>query len=135
MAKTMFILMNHKLSPEQERDARENLGVTEFVYPPKEVLDRWANVPPEANMWDIQVDLVPIYTWFRMVLEANDVILVQGESVSMYKFVDTIKTMFTMLNVRCVAATSRRESVEEQLPDGTVQKKSVFKHVRFRAYY
>jgi hypothetical protein len=135
MAKTMFILMNHKLSPEQERDARDNLGVTEFVYPPKEVLDLWANVPPEANMWDIQVDLVPIYTWFRMVLEANDVILVQGESVSTYKFVDTIRTMFTMLNVRCVAATSRRESVEEQLSDGTVQKKSIFKHVRFRAYY
>jgi hypothetical protein len=135
MSKVMYVLMNHKLSLEQEQDARVNLGITEFVYPSKEILDRWANIPPEASMWDIQAHLVPIYDWFRYMLSDNDVVLVQGESVSTYKFVDTIKTMFTMLNVRCVAATSRRESVEKQLPDGTVQKSSVFRHVRFRAYY
>jgi hypothetical protein len=135
MAKTMIVLMNHKLTAEQQDDARETLGVTDFLYPPKEFLDIWANIPADANMWNIQAHLVPVYEWIESVIQPHSVILVQGEMVATYQFVNNIRRTFAMQDVRCVAATSCRASVEEELPDGTIQKKSVFRHVRFRAYY
>ena len=49
MTKKMFLLFSHKLTDEQIKDAKENLGVDEFVYLPPSLQKKFSNVPPELE--------------------------------------------------------------------------------------
>jgi hypothetical protein len=133
--KALFVLMNHRLSVEQEADAKQSLGVEEVIYPPESVLEVWGNVPASASMWDLKEYLGPVCKWLKSVCEANDIVLVQGESVASYLIVTGLREAYPLDNIRCVAATSCRDVIEEKQEDGSVIKKSVFRHVRYRAYY
>jgi hypothetical protein len=105
------------------------------VYPPEQILALWKNVPADASLWDLKEYLQPIKDWLRTTLRGNDLLLVQGESVSSYIIVDNVRLGFPLDNVKCIAATSCRDVVEEKQEDGSVVKKSIFRHKRFRAYY
>jgi len=45
----MFLLFSHKLTDEQIKDAKSNLGVDEFVYLPDDLQNKFSNVPPEID--------------------------------------------------------------------------------------
>jgi hypothetical protein len=79
MSKTMVVLMKHKLTLEQEFYARENMGVTEFVYPPDEILEFWRYITIHACMEDIHDFFVPIYFWLSDVFSSHKIILGDGE--------------------------------------------------------
>jgi hypothetical protein len=134
-SRTMFVLMNHRLSEDQITDARESLGVNNIVYAPDDVLKIWGGVPPEMNLWELKSFLRPVFDWLKTSLVPDCLVLVMGESVCTYLVVDAIHMGFYLDNIRCVSTTTTREVTEQTQEDGSVKKISTFRHVRFRAYY
>jgi len=57
-------------------------------------------------------------------------VLCQGEFNYTFALVERLKT----LDVKVVAATSKREAAEEILPDGSTRQVSTFRFVQFREY-
>lgn len=57
-------------------------------------------------------------------------ILVQGE----YTLTFYLVLKLTELGAKCFTATTKREVVENKMPDGSVKKESIFKFVQFRQY-
>lgn len=127
-----LVILNHPLSPEQIEDLSRTWGVNSdaIITLPPELKSLWANIPPEAD--DIQVFnyVQPLVNWARskdIGLLPGDMIIIGGELVA------TLAVMAGMdKDILSVCATTRRESVEKTMPDGSVQKTNVFRHVRFR---
>ncbi|MEZ4687226.1 MAG: CRISPR-associated protein Csx20 [Bacteroidia bacterium] len=124
----LFLLFSHALTPAQERDAHISLGVEQFCYLPEKLQQRWSQVPPEPE--NITEIAQPIWDWLTKVTTPGDHVLVQGDFGMTYA---TVHHAF-QLGLIPVYATTRRESQEVQLPDGSVRKTLVFAHVRFRKY-
>jgi hypothetical protein len=127
-------MLNHKVSDDQVVDARMSLGVDEIIYAPKDIMDLWGNVPPEASITELKEYLQPIINWVET-LDHNSVLLLQGESTSTFQIVRFMQKKYSLTGTICVAATSRRETIEEKLNDGSIKKTAIFKHVRFRPYF
>lgn len=123
-----FLLFSHTLTPEQAADARETLGVTEFVALPPEWQAVWSDVPPDAEY--LADHLLPLLHWLSQQAQPGDVVLIQGDFGAVYL---TVKWALQRRLIP-VYATTRREVVETTLPDGSIQKQSRFQHVRFRRY-
>lgn len=129
-----LVILNHPLSPEQIEDLSRTWGVNSddnaIITLPSELKTLWANIPPEAD--DVQVfnHVQPISNWARskdIGLLPGDMIIIGGELVA------TLAVIAGMdKDILPVCATTRRESVEKTMPDGSVQKTNVFRHVRFR---
>ena len=68
--KTLFMLINHALTPEQEEDARKNLNIDKFV----NITDaRWSDIDPSEKSV-IKINLKSkqkraTYCWYRVILE------------------------------------------------------------------
>ena len=127
-----LVILNHPLSPEQIEDLSRAWGVGSdaIVSLPPELKTLWANISPEAD--DIQVCMYvqPVINWARskdIGLLPGDIIIIGGELVA------TLAVIAGMdKDILSVCATTRRESVEKTMPDGSIQKTNVFRHVRFR---
>ena len=128
LKRTMFLVFNHKLTNEQMLDAKENLKVEEFVPLPEELKKLWASIPPELESIETYID--PILDFIHAKGCVDDVVLIQGDPGAVFITVNFSKK----LGLVPVYATTRREAVEKQLPDGSIELKHVFKHVRFREY-
>ena len=115
--KTLFILMNHALTPEQEEDARENLKIEKFV----NIADaKWSDIDPfEKSV----VNIVNIYK-DRLTGQANADF---GATYNMIKFAKN-------MGLTVVYATTKRIIVSEYIENGKVVTKREFKHARFREY-
>ena len=124
----LLLLFNHRLTHTQEVDARENLGVEQIVAPPSEISKRWAGVPPEID--DLGSWLVPVTRWLTEMARPGDYVLIQGEFGATLLVVNEA----FRLGLIPVYSTSRRQAVEEHMPDGSVHLSHVFTHVRFRRY-
>lgn len=124
----LFLLFSHTLTDEQAADARQALGVTEFMALPPELQAIWSDVPPEIEY--IADHLQPVLHWLTQQAQPGDVVLIQGDFGAVYL------TVRWALQRRLIPvyATTRREVVETALPDGSIQKQSRFQHVRFRRY-
>lgn len=127
-----LVILNHPLSKEQIEDLSKTWGVNSdaIITLPPELKQLWANIPPEAD--DIQVcnHVQPLVNWAGskdIGLLSGDLIIIGGELVA------TLAVIAGMdKDILSVCATTRRESVEKTMPDGSVQKTNVFRHVRFR---
>lgn len=129
-----LVILNHPLSSEQIEDLSKTWGVNSddnaIITLPPELKTLWANIPPEAD--DIQVcnHVQPLINWARskdIGLLPGDMIIIGGELVATLAVVAGMDK-----DILSVCATTRRESVEKTMPDGSVQKTNVFRHVRFR---
>jgi len=123
-----FLLFSHTLTDEQESDARQTLGVTEFLALPPSLQAFWSDVPPEAA--HIADHLQPLLHWLAQQAQRNDVLLIQGDFGAVYLVV----TWALQRRLIPVYATTRRDVITTTLPDGSIQKQSRFQHVRFRRY-
>lgn len=127
-----LVILNHPLSPEQIEDLSKTWGVNSdaIISLPPELKTLWANIPPEADDVQVCMHVQPIINWARskdIGLLAGDMIIIGGELVA------TLAVIAGMdKDILPVCATTRRESVEKTMPDGSVQKTNVFRHVRFR---
>jgi len=127
MGDKLYLIFNHVMTPEQEADAFEYFGVSEIVPLPDDLKPIWGNIPPDVL--SLGEYLEPIFDWVRS-FEPKSIVLVQGEAGATFEVVNLAIT----LGHAPVYATTKREVVEEHLPDGSVQKRAVFRHVRFRPY-
>lgn len=119
MAK-FFNVTNHNLTSEQIADIKNKFNIDEVVdLNPGEV-------DPEASSAQVNNHATNIIANGNFSL--GDVAMVQTEQTLVFCLVSALQE----LGVRCVVATTRRESAEKTLPDGSVVKTNVFKHVRFR---
>jgi hypothetical protein len=125
--KKMILLFSHTLTDEQKQDAKTNWSIEEFITLPIALQTIWSNVPSELE--DIVEYLKPIREFLLEKIEANDIVLVQGDFGATYKTVSFINS----LNGLAVYATTKRDVIEKEI-DGKIIKTSVFKHIRFRRY-
>jgi hypothetical protein len=122
--------MNSRLNDEQVSDAERTLDVNEIVYVPQELLNIWGDIPPELSSYELMQYIKPIKNWLLENVKNHDALLIQGEPISVYYIV----YWMAQKDIKSYVATTRRVVVEEQLPDGSIVKKSTFRHVRFRRY-
>lgn len=122
--KTLFTLINHTLTSEQEEDARKNLNVDKFV----NIADAmWSDIDPSEKSI---IKFVEVYKdKLKKQAKAGDVLLVQGDFGATYNMIRFAKNM----GLIAVYATTNR-IVSEQVENGKVVIKREFKHARFREY-
>mgnify|MGYP000898645575 FL=1 len=122
--KTLFMLMNHALTREQEEDARKNLNVDKFI----NIADaRWSDIDPSEKS---VIEFVEAYKdKLKKQAKSGDVLLVQGDFGATYNMIRFARNM----GLLAVYATTNR-IVSEQLENGKVVIKREFKHARFREY-
>ena len=122
--KTLFTLMNHTLTSEQEEDARKNLDVDKFI----NIADTmWSDIDPSEKSI---IKFVEVYKdKLRLQAKAGDVLLVQGDFGATYNMIRFAKNM----GLIAVYATTNR-IVSEQVENGKVVIKREFKHARYREY-
>src|SRR5207244_2893512 len=85
-------------------------------------------VPPEAG--PEQVRAIGSALVSKIVRLHPDVVLVQGEFTLSFFLVSSLQE----LGFTCVAATTKRRTEIERLPDGSSRRVSVFQFVQFRRY-
>ena len=122
--KTLFTLINHTLTLEQEEDARKNLNVDKFI----NITDAmWSDINPSEKSI---IKFVETYKdKLKKQAKAGDVLLVQGDFGATYNMIRFAKNM----GLIAVYATTNR-IVSEQVDNGKVVIKREFKHARFREY-
>ncbi len=125
--KQLFLLFSHTLTPTQERDAKESLGVTNFIALPSDLQTLWSNIPPQLRTLDDY--LIPLKEYIRNESKEGDVVLIQGDFGGCYEMVNYVKS----LGLKAVHSTTTRDVVEKTV-NGKVEKFSRFEHVIFRLY-
>ncbi len=107
-----------------------------MVEMPAELKARWANIPTTEGVVGIWDYLGPIRSWledrFHELVDGPAVVLIQGEFVATYNMVAWLGNFGRVLPI---AAVSRRDVIETTEPDGSVVKKTIFRHERWRAYF
>jgi hypothetical protein len=128
MLPQLFLIFNHRLTAEQEADARASLGVGRFVELPLPLHQLWSNIPPEEpGLADV---IGPVKEWLEAEAREDDYVLIQGDFGATHLMV-----LFTQeKGLIPVYSTTRREAAEERQDDGSVKLVHRFKHVRFRRY-
>lgn len=125
---TLFLLFSHTLTATQEADARLSLGVNRILEPPISIRMIWAQVPPDVD--ELTGYLAPVFSWLVREARPGDFALIQGEfGATWLAVVEAFR-----LGLVPVYSTTRREAMEEHLPDGRVEIRHTFSHVRYRRY-
>lgn len=124
-------LTNHSLTEDQKNDAINRFGITEFVEMPEDIKELWGNIPPDLDDSGLDIHIQPILAWLDEYLRNGNVFLIQGDYGATYKVVQIV-ARFECIPVY---ATTKRLAEEIKQPDGSIQVKRTFKHVRFRKYY
>jgi hypothetical protein len=126
----LYLLFSHYITDEQYKDARQFLGITDFVSLPKDLQQRFSNVP--ADLEAIDAYLQPVLNWIdEHCTNQNDYILIQGDFGATYFLVDYCKNRNYAIPMY---ATTERKSIEEIQEDGSIKTQRIFKHKRFRFY-
>lgn len=121
-----FWLLNHKVTAEQKKELKDFFDVNSIIFPPEEIVNIWASIPPVNNIPDETIN--EIMDWLNNAT-SSDVAVVQGESTATFKIVNYLIDK----GVLVLAAVSERCS-EEKEENGRIVKHSFFKHVCFRKY-
>lgn len=124
----LYLLFSHTLTDEQKEDARHTLKVQDFISLPEGLQSRWSEVPPDSET--IAEHLQPVFVWLLDQANPGDYLLVQGD----FGVVCLTVAYVRKHGLIPVYSTTKRETTEIRLPDGTVNKQSTFRHVRYRRY-
>lgn len=128
MDRTLFLLFNHQLTPDQERDARRSLSITRIVEPPEELRELWGNVPPDLP--ELAAYLEPVKLWLTTHAGPGDYVVIQGDFGATFLMVNFAFSR----GLTPIYSTTEREAKEEMQPDGSVELVHRFLHKRFRKY-
>jgi NAD(P)H-flavin reductase len=123
----IYILLNHVPTEEQIKNLRQN-GFIEFIEPTDQIKKIWSNIDPYLNEMS-RNKLASIIIDEILENKANAV-WIQGENGMIFSIVSILLSY----GINCYYATSKREVNEVQMPDGSVQKTSIFRHVQFLKY-
>ena len=125
--KQMFLLFSHALTPLQIKNAKESLGVEEFVYLPFSLQRIWSSIPPDIK--DIRDLLVPIEEFLEQNSKEGDYALIQGDFGATCCMVSFVKKM----GLIPIYSTNKRVAKEIKKGDKLI-KISEFEHTRYREY-
>jgi hypothetical protein len=123
----MFLLFSHKLTQIQIDDAKESLGVDEFIYLPNELQELFSQIP--ADLKEIQSYLEPIDMFLIDRAKKGDYVLIQGDFGAVWHFVKTAME----LELIPIYSTNKRVAQERFEGDKFI-KVSEFEHILFREY-
>ena len=123
----LLLIFNHTLTKEQTKDAKDSLGVCDFVSLPSDLQNVWGSIPP--NMETISDTIKPIKEFVINNGDKSDFALIQGDFGACYELVNFCKEIGLM----AVYSTNRRVSTETVI-DGIVHKSSQFQHCIYRKY-
>ena len=126
--KSLFVVMNHRITDAQVKDAAQTLGVEKIVNMPENLKKVWENIPPELP--EIRHLLVPFEKWLEGAARKNDVVLIQGDFGVCYLMVNLVLKK----GLVPVYATTKRVAHDIQQEDGSVRTERHFRHVLFRKY-
>ena len=116
------------LTEEQINDAKDTLGISEFVYLPSGLQRIWSNIPADGDL-PIQ-DLNKIIEFLKSNARKDDYVLIQGEFGATFYIVDYCFNN----SLLPVYSTTARNTVERISENGEIEKVSCFKHKKFRKY-
>ncbi len=128
MTTSLFLIFNHTFTDNQRKDAVDSLGVDRFVDMQRDMKTIWRNIPPE--LLEIEDYLEPIQTWLKANASEDDFALIQGDFGACYIMVNYA----FKLGLVPIYSTTRRETEEEVLQDGSVKLTHQFQHQIFRRY-
>ena len=160
----MFVAFSHNLTDEQIQDAKASLGVTQIVTLKEvnpELQVQFSQVPADGNpsdirnlaksvvkeAWKVKADFFfctgepSVMMWANLYASekfhfnmggTNALDPVTGEYLVYMDINDEKDNSYPM---HCVQSTTERKSQEITLPDGTVKKTQVFKHVQWRTLF
>ena len=124
----LFLIFNHEITPVQESDARNSLGVEKISDLPQDLKELWRQVPPDLA--EISSYLGPVKTWLKSQAAKNDYVLIQGDFGACYIMVNFAFD----IGVIPIYSTTAREATEEYDKNGSVRLTHQFKHQAFRKY-
>ena len=126
--KNIFILLSHKITPEQEKEIYEDLKCKNIFYLSEDLQKIWSNINPEGGL---PLDKISeIVQLLNKESKEGDYILVQGDVGAVFYIVD-----WCFKNDRIpIYATTKRIFQEEKLPDGSIRNTHIFKHENFRKF-
>ena len=124
----LFLLFNHSLTPDQQEDARTNLGVEEIIPPTVDISRLWSQFPADTKK--ISPLLAPIRNWLDAEAAPGDLVLIHGDFGACFLMVSHALS----LGLIPVYSTTERQAMEELLDDGSVRMVHRFRHILFRRY-
>jgi len=128
MAPRLYLLFNHRLTAEQEADARTSLKIAEIVPPTAAIQDLWRLIPADLEALDDY--LRPVREWLAAAAAKGDYVLIQGDFGACF-----LMARFAIeRGLIPIYSTTRRQAVEQNRSDGTVKLVHHFRHRRFRTY-
>lgn len=124
----LFLVFNHRFTPQQENDARISLGVGRIVSLPATLQQRWSDIPPDFP--EIGAFLEPFKEWLSSEARDGDYILIQGDFGACYLMVNFALER----KLVPIYSTTDRLAIEEQQENGAVKLVHHFQHQAFRKY-
>ncbi len=120
--------MNHIPTESQLEQLRKEFDIAEFLYLPEEIKNFISNVPPEKDIPD--KILSKITEFIEKNLSKGDYVWIQTEYGITFYVVDfALKKGFIP-----IYSTTKRVYTEKRLDKNEIERKYLFKHVRFRKY-
>ncbi len=123
----LFVIMNHELTQSQ-KEAAAAFGIKNIISLSSELSQLWCSIPPELE--GIRDYLHPIKKWVGNNGNPGDYALIQGDPGGCF----ILANYCLVRSIVPVYSTTKREAVEQKMPDGTVKMVRIFKHVKFRKY-
>jgi len=125
---SLFLIFNHRITQNQQTDARTSLGVQHIRDLPPDLKEVWCRIPPDSPAIDTYIS--PIKAWLSNHASKEDYVMIQGDFGATYIMVNYASEK----GLIPIYSTSSREVIEEHQPDGSVSLKHNFNHIRFRKY-
>lgn len=126
--KKLIAIFSHTLTDEQIADASDRFGERRIIYLPTDLQQLWSNIPDEGE-WD-EKWIEPIKSWLLDQLNAEDILVVQGE----YGATVSLVSWLQKIGYTPYYTTTKRVVREVKQEDGTVLVQRQFKHTMFRKY-
>jgi hypothetical protein len=126
--KKLFLLFSHKLTKFQSDEAKNKLGIQEFIYLPEEIQKIWSNISPKGELSENQLGFIKKYLLENS--NDKDYVLIQGDFGAVYNMVNWCFDN----NIVPIYSTTERVYEEIVLEDGSIETKHLFKHIEFRNY-
>ena len=125
--KKMFLLFSHHLTDNQISDAKQNYNIEKFVSLPIHLQNIWRNISPYSNT--ITSSIKEIIEFLDKNATENDFVLIQGDFGA-----TCIMVNYSFRNnLIPIYSTTKRISYETTQNE-SVNKLSMFKHVKYRQY-
>ena len=126
--KKLLKIMNHPLSKLQKENLKNNFNIDTILLLPEKLQNYLKNIPADENL-NLEV-LKEITSFIKKNLDKDDYLIIQGEFGITYYLVN-----FCLKNsYNAIYATTKRVYQETINSDGSIDRKHIFKFIKFRKY-